>query len=157
MAETLNEYLERALEAYYRRHVRRNLGFFLACAFGLVVVVGWVLFTRPEKGWFSAPVALVGIPCAFGVLVLGFLMLMVRERPVLEHLRAGVRVKKVKRGVTVISKRPARPQLLENRVPTVFVEFDDGRASKLMSLGDIEQLTRLEQLLRKQMEMQHAR
>jgi hypothetical protein len=151
----LNEYLERALVAYYRRQQHRYVGSFIACGVGLGVVIAWVLLAKPAEGWFSAPVALVGIPCAVGFVVLMLIILVGHRRTLLEWLREGLHVRKVKRGTTVVSKRPDRPQLLEVRVPTIFVEMSDGRAYKLLSLGDAEQLSRLDLLLRKQMEQQH--
>ena len=153
----VNEYLERTLVAYYRRQDASRLGCLVACAVGLGTVVAWVMVTKPEAGWFSAPVALVGVPCAFGLLVYGALVWVTRRKPVLELLRMGIGVSKVKRGITVVSRRPDRPQLIERHVPTVFVEFSDGRASRLLSLGDLEQLTRIEELLRKQMAQAHPR
>lgn len=110
------------------------LGSFIGCGVGAAVVIAWVLLAKPEEGWWSPPVALVGVPCAIGFVVLGMLIVAAYGRA----LRYAVR------------RRAWERRVLSNGVPTVVVESGDVRSSGLiMSPGDIEQLNRLEALIRK--------
>ena len=113
---------------------RRYLGSFIACGVGLAVVIAWVLLAKPAEGWFGLPVGLVGVPCAFGVLMFGIALVTGFHRPV---KRSG--------GV-----------LIDSRVTAIFVEFSDGRVTRPLSLGDTEQVSRIEALLRRRAEQRAA-
>ena len=107
----------------------RYLGSFIACGVGLAVVIVWVLLAKPADGWFGLPVALVGVPCAFGVLVLGLLLVASYGRS--------------------LSSR--RGRTASSDVPLIAIE-DPYSADSLMPASDIEQLSRLETLIRRQAE-----
>jgi hypothetical protein len=116
------------------REQYRYLGSFIACGVGMVVVVAWVLLGKPEEGWWSPPVALVGVPCAIGFVALGVLVIAAYARA----LRYAVR------------RRVWERRVVSNGVPAVVVDTGDVRSSGLvMSPGDVEQLSRLEALIRK--------
>lgn len=132
-----DEQMAAAQAGYYRRQQHRYLGSFLACSVGLAVVVAWLLLAKPADGWFGLPVALVGVPCAFGVLVLGLLLVVTSGRAWLEALRRR-------------RKEPVREA--SSGVPLIVIE-DPYSASGLMPPDDdVQQLTRLETLIRRQME-----
>jgi hypothetical protein len=105
------------------------------------IVIAWVLLGKPEEGWLSPPVALVGVPCAIGFVALGLLVVAAYARA----LRYAVR------------RRAWERRVVSNGVPTVVVESGDVRSSGLvmspadlvMSPADVEQLRRLEALIRK--------
>lgn len=116
------------------REQHRYMGSLVACGFGMGVVIAWVLLAKPEEGWLSPPVALVGVPCAIGFVALGILA-------VAAYWRA----------LTYSARRRAYDRKVgSNGVPTVVVEPGDVRSSGvIMSPGDVEQLSRLEALIRK--------
>jgi hypothetical protein len=99
------------------------------------VVIAWVLLAKPAEGWWSPPVALVGVPCAIGFVVLGMLVVAAYARA----LRYWVH------------RRAWERRVVSNGVPSVVVESGDVRSSGfiMMSPGDVEQLSRLEAFIRK--------
>ena len=121
----VNEYLERELVAYYRRQRRRHLVFMAVFGAGLVATLAWLVLAKPEDGFWSAPVAAIGMPSTVGVIVIG--LILATTRPVLlELLRSGVQVTGVRRGVSVIGRRPDRSSVLDTHVPAIFVQLADG-------------------------------
>lgn len=119
------------------REQHRYLGSLLACGVGMGVVVAWVVLAKPEEGWWSPPVALVGVPCAIGFLALGIFAVAAYVRAWQESIR----------------RRGMKPRVVSNGIPTAVVERGDVRSSGLiMSAGDVEQLSRLESLVRRQVE-----
>ncbi len=120
------------------REQHRYLGSLIACGVGVGVVVAWVLLAKPTEGWLSPPVALVGVPCAIGFVVLGAFAVVAYVRALEYTMRH--------RAWQRASKRRA----MSNGVPTVVVEKGDVRSSGLiMTPGDVEQLSRLEAVIRK--------
>jgi hypothetical protein len=119
------------------REQHRYLGSFIACGVGMGVVIAWVLLGKPEEGWLSPPVALVGVPCAIGFVVLGVLVVAAYARALRYSLH----------------RRAGDSRVVSNGVPKVVVERDDVRSSGLiMSAADVEQLSRLEAVIRKPLE-----
>lgn len=121
-----SEQVAQAQAANHRRQQQRYWGSFIACGVGLAVVIAWVLLAKPADGWFGLPVALVGVPCAFGVLVLGLLLVATYRRS-LSNRRGGA------------------------GVPLIAIE-DPYSADNVMPASDVEQLSRLETLIRRQAE-----
>lgn len=132
-----DEYTARARVGHDRRQLHRYLGSFIACCLGLGVVIAWVLIAKPADGWFGLPVALVGVPCAFGVLVLGLLLGASYGRLWLEALR----------GLRKVARRPDA-----TGVPLIVIDDPYGANSLMPPDDDVQQLTRLETLIRRQME-----
>ena len=127
------------------REQHRYLGSLIACGVGVGVVVAWVLLAKPAEGWLSPPVALVGVPCAIGFVVLGALAVVAYVRALQYAMRH--------RAWQRASTRASKHRVLSNGVPKPVVEAGDVRSSGLiMSPGDIEQLSRLEAVIRRPIE-----
>jgi hypothetical protein len=132
----MNPKLERALLQHYGAQHRAHLFMFAFCFVVAVLVAGWVMITRPDRFWVSTPVVAVGIPCAIGAVIFDLLLIFSRREHLLEKLRTGTQIRSVQRGANA----------------TIFVELADGRTSALQS-PDGNELARIEELLRRQMEM----
>ena len=144
----INPSLERALVAYYRREQRRSILLMLACLAAIAIAVAWVLVVNPPEGWFNKVVAFFGIPGAAGLLFATWSLLSHRAH-LLERVRTGIPIQRVRRG-----RAPIRST---DDVPTIYVEFADGRTDSLYALGDAQQMTQIEELLRMQMATADAR
>lgn len=144
----INPSLERALVAYYRRQQRRGILLMLACLAGIAISVAWVLVVKPPEGWFNKVVAFFGIPGAAGMLFATWSLLAHRAH-LLDRVRTGIPIQRVRRG-----RAPIRSA---DDVPTIYVEFADGRTDSLYALGDAQQMSQIEELLRMQMASADAR
>ena len=144
----VNANLERALVGYYRRQRRRDILMLSASIAAVVIAIAWVVITKPPEGWFNKVVAFVGIPGAAAALFCAWSLLSHRAY-LLERIRTGVPIHHVRRG-----RAPLRTV---DDVPTIYVEFADGRTNSLFALGDAQQMTQLEELLRLQMSKSAAR
>lgn len=153
---TVNPYLERALGGYKHRQRKQNVIGLVISAGAVVFAVAWVLLARPEDGWFCTPSALFLLPGAFGIVICGTLALTSRKVGLLDKLRTGIAIRKVRRDTTHIEIRRGLLRI-QKQVPTIFVDFTDGKTVSLMSLGDLAQLKRIEELLHKQHEQQARR
>lgn len=138
----VNPNLERALFAYYRRQRRRDVLMLVASCAGVLLAVAWVVLVQPPEGWFNKVVAFFGIPGAAGMLFATWSLLGHRAY-LLERIRTGVPIHHVRR-----SRTPLRSV---DDIPTIYVEFADGRTNSLYGLGDAQQMTHIEELLRRQM------
>lgn len=144
----INPSLERALVAYYRRQRRRDILLLLASIVAVSIAIAWVVVVQPPEGWFNKVVAFLGIPGAAGALFFTWSLLGHRAY-LLDRIRTGVPIHHVRRSQT--------PLRSVDDVPTIYVEFADGRTNSLYGLGDAQQMTQLEELLRLQMIKADAR
>jgi hypothetical protein len=144
----MNPYLEKALVEYYARQRKRLLIFGAVMLVAALGVVGYVLVGKPDDGWMSVPVALVGGPCAFGVVILGVFVVMQRNPLLLRVLRERPRdIRSVQRGDTVVMEK----HLGEiKRTTTLFVTLMNGAQISLQFDGDLEEFNRIQKLLEKE-------
>jgi hypothetical protein len=154
--QVVNPYLERALDGYYAKRSRLYT-IAMATSFGIAALgVAIVLLANPEDGWLSAPSGLLVLPGGMCFVICGAVALAMRAHPLLDKLRTGIAIRRVRRGITPYVLRSGLIKFTKE-VPTIFVEFTDGNAMSVASLGDVAQLARIEELLRKQQEQQCAR
>lgn len=152
---TVNPYLERALVGYRRKQTKQHTVGLAISAVAVAIVVAYVLLAKPEDGWLCTPSGLVLLPGAFGILICGSMAHAARKIHLLDKLRTGIAIRRVRRDVTKIELRRGLIHI-DKKVPTIFVDFTDGKTLSVMSLGDVPQLARIEELLRKQQEQQLA-
>ena len=154
----VNEYLERALLEYYARYRRRDVKIGAVGAIAMVLAALYVVAAKPDDGWLSTPTAVLGLPGAFGFLF-GLGSYLTRRPVLLDHVRTGIPIQRVRRADRPLDVRTSllvravsgESRIHVNDVHTLYVDFCDGRASALPSLGDDKQLARIEELLRIQM------
>lgn len=132
----VSPHLERALLQHYGAQNRMYMFMFALCFVVAASVAAWAMFTRPDDLLLSTPIVALGIPCAIGAVIFDVLLIFSRRQHLVEHLRSGIQIRRVER----------EPH------STIFIELADGRISTL-HVADGNELARIEELLRRQMEM----
>ena len=159
----VNEYLERALLEYYARHRRRDVKIAAVSVVAMVLAALYVVVAKPEDGWLSTPTAVLGLPGVLGFVFCAWSYLTCRP-VLLDQVRTGIPIQRVRRADRPVHVRAGlliralsgESKIHVNDIPTLYVDFSDGRASALPSLGDVKQLVRIEELLRVQMTKANA-
>lgn len=145
----VNPHLERALLEYYRKLERRYVvSFALGVAATVACVVGVLVF-RPPDVWLIN--GLVAVVPAYAAIRMGLALRRRRSQLLLDRIRTGIAIRRVLRSTDMFRVLATDSRGAAKDMPTILVEFVDGRAMMLPSLGDHRHLARIEHLLNVQM------
>jgi hypothetical protein len=146
--------LERALKGYQREDLVRQAAGRTIAAVSLVFLIirlRRIVIPSPSADWphWSALVLIAVAGCA----ICRSLVLSARKGHALDPLRTGIAIDQVRREVRAVEMRVGFLRITK-KVPTVFVDLADGNTVSVPRLADDEQLARIEELLRRQLDQQ---